>query len=363
MGSIYLRGRVWWSQVYVNGVPVRESCRTRDRGEAKRVLAEREAQVAHGQLPVRGNTTWADAAEALLAYYRAYGTRNPREAAYRLKHLEQHFQGHRLVDIDSTAVTGYVVQRRAQGAAPATINVELATLRRGLKLAHEQGKLAALPVMRLLKPAAPRAGFLEQSEVEAICRRLPEDLQLVVRIGFTYGWRVSSEVLPLERRQVNLDAGTLRLDPGQTKNDDGRVVYLTPEVNRMLVAQLERVRTLERQMGRVIPWVFPHLGKRLQGERRRGFWKAWRRACILAGLPGKLKHDLRRSAVRHMVNVGINERVAMTITGHRTRTVFDRYHIISPNDLMDAARKLSDKTRKKRDRLKHSGAGGQRQKP
>jgi integrase len=131
----------------------------------------------------------------------------------------------------------------------------------------------------------------------------------------------------------------------------------------MLVAQLERVRTLERQTGRMIPWVFPHLGKRLQGERRRGFWKAWRRACVLAGLPGKLKHDLRRSAVHHMVNVGINERVAMTITGHRTRAVFDRYHIISPNDLMDAARKLSDKTRTKRDKLKHSGAVRQRQKP
>ena len=70
------------------------------------MLAEREAQVANSQRPVRGNTMWADAAEALLAYYRAYGTRNPWEATYRLKHLEQHFHGHKLVDIDSTAVTG-----------------------------------------------------------------------------------------------------------------------------------------------------------------------------------------------------------------------------------------------------------------
>ena len=217
--------------------------------------------------------------------------------------------------------------------------------------------------MRLLKPAAPRSGFIKHSEFEAICLGLPEDLQVVVRVGFTYGWRVSSEVLPLWRRQVDLDAGTLRLDSGQPKNDDGRIVYLTPKIKRMLVAQLERVRTLERQTGRVIPWVFPHLGKRLQGERRRGFWKAWRRACVLAGLPGKLKHDLRRGAVRHTVNVGINERVAMTITGHRTRAVFDRYHITSPNDLLDAARKLSDKTTTKRDRLKHSGAVGQSRKP
>jgi site-specific recombinase XerC len=102
-----------------------------------------------------------------MAYYRAYGSRDPREAGLRLKHLDRHFHGQKLLDIDSAVITAYVVRRKAQGAANGTINIELATLRKALKVAQEHGKLGKVPAIKMLKPAAPREGFFERAQFEA----------------------------------------------------------------------------------------------------------------------------------------------------------------------------------------------------
>ncbi len=161
------------------------------------------------------------------------------------------------------------------------------------------------------------------------------------------------------------------LSPALGRGTDGRLVYLTPELAELLRVQEERVRALEENIGKPIPWIFPHFtGGQLRGERIRDFRKPWRNACLEATLdvealegeardrrraeleealagkdrPGLLKmlrHDFRRTAVRNMVNRGVPERVAMKIAGHKTRSVFDRYHIVSPADLQEASRKLA----------------------
>jgi integrase len=266
----------------------------------------------------------------------------PKWAKVALGALDGMFTGHRLPAITPPLITEYVHRRQAEGAANGTVNRELAVLGRMLRLAYEHSKLARLPVIRKLKESAPREGFFERAEYEAVRRRLKPDLQTAIAIAYRFGWRVQ-EILGLERRHLDLEAGTLRLDPGTTKNDEGRLVYLTPDLVRVLGEQLERIRAVERKTGRIIPFLFPYLtGRRRTGQRRRDFRKAWAKACEKARVPGKLRHDFRRTAVRNLVNAGVPEKVAMTITGHRTRSVFDRYHIVSPADLQAATRRLAE---------------------
>jgi len=92
-------------------------------------------------------------------------------------------------------------------------------------------------------------------------------LQVAVTIAYAYRWRMQSEVLTLQRRQVDLNACALRLEPGTTKNDEGRVVSLTPELVEKLKAQDERVQLLEMNTGRKIPHMFPYLDGEHEGER------------------------------------------------------------------------------------------------
>jgi len=155
--------------------------------------------------------------------------------------------------------------------------------------------------------------------------------------AYLTGWRGRSEVLSLCWSNVDFNAGTVRLEPGTTKNKEGRVIYLFPELRTLLETQREATLAFQRKTGQIIPAVFHNEGRPIVN-----YYKAWHKACREAGLSGKLPHDFRRTAVRTMVRAGIPERVAMQMTGHKTRSVFDRYHIVSDSDLKEAAQRLSN---------------------
>jgi integrase len=129
------------------------------------------------------------------------------------------------------------------------------------------------------------------------------------------------------REQVNLPDGIVRLEPGETKNDDGRTVYMQPDLWKKMKVHMKTWR-----LG--CPYVFHIDGKKIKECRT-----AWDKACTAIGKPDLLFHDLRRSALRKMIRAGIPERVAMLISGHKTRSVFDRYNITSQDDLKEAAQK------------------------
>ena len=128
----------------------------------------------------------------------------------------------------------------------------------------------------------------------------------------------------------------IRLEPGTTKNNRGRLIPLVKEVTEALWQWKQRMLLLYP----ACPSVCHYRGKRLLAIPT----KSWRRACIRVGLKGKIFHDLRRTAVRNMVRAGISERVAMAISGHKTRSVFDRYDIVSEADLIKAGVRMVQMT-------------------
>jgi integrase len=163
----------------------------------------------------------------------------------------------------------------------------------------------------------------------------------IVEFAHITGWRTPSEILPLEWRQVDMKNGEVRLDAGTTKNGEGRVFPFTTALRHIVESQLQVADTLKRQ-GTIARHVFCYTGGAKVGKpiTESGFNKAWRKARVAAACQARIPHDFRRTAVRNLVRAGVPERVAMQLTGHKTRAVFERYNIVSPGDLRDAALRL-----------------------
>jgi integrase len=350
MGSIYKRGKTYWIKYYRNGVAMRESAGSDKEKIAKDLLKEREGAVVRG-VPVTPRTnrvTFDELAADVVNDYRINGKRSLDQLIRNFElHVTPFFGGWKAANITTADVRKYIDHRQAEDAAArsrndrdgrasnATINRELSALTRAFSLGVEAGKLTFAPKVPKLKEQNARKGFFERAQYERLRAHLKAPVRAVVTFLYITGWRVDSEVLPLQWRQVDLKAGTVRLDPGTTKNGEGRVFPMTAELRALLDAQRTYTDAVQREQGIICPNVFHRHGKPIKA-----FRVSWLRACKDAGCLGMIRHDFRRTAVRNLVRAGIPERVAMTMTGHKTRVVFERYNIVSEGDLAEAARKL-----------------------
>jgi len=330
MGSIYKRGKVCWIKYYRNGKPYRESTKSTKEADAKRLLKKREGEISQGKLPgiYFDRVRFDELAEDFLRDYRLNQKKSLVRAERSVNHLKEIFEGVRITNITTPRINAYIEERLEVGASNATINRELSALKRMLNLGVKQTppKVDRVPYIPMLKENNTRKGFFEHGEFLALRDALPDYLKPVVIFGYNFGWRMS-EILGLTWDKVDLRNGIVRIETGETKNDQARTVYLDDELKEMF-------KGLFTQRRLDIPNVFLR-----DGQPIKGFRKAWLKACKDAKLKGKLFHDLRRTAVRNMVRAGTPERVAMMISGHKTRSVFDRYNIVSDGDLKEATRK------------------------
>ncbi|MCH8269180.1 MAG: site-specific integrase [Acidobacteria bacterium] len=269
--------------------------------------------------------------------YQVNGRKSNKRAEVALRSLRGFFGFSRAVDITTDRITRYIRQRQEAGIQPATIRYDLSILKRAFTLALQAEKLDRKPYIPSIEVRNVRTGFFSEDEVRAAVSHLPEHLQSVVRFLFLTGWR-RTETLTLQWQQIDWDSRTIRLEPGTTKNDEGRVYPFAqyPDLENILRFQRERTVLLQQATAQIIPWVFHKDGKRI-----RDFRKAWDNACEAAGLQGRWVHDFRRSCVRRMERKGVPRSWAMKLTGHKTESIYRRYAIVSESDLSEGVAKLA----------------------
>jgi integrase len=325
----------FYGQWYINGKQIRVSLKTNIKEEAKRELRRLMGESERGGAPenLKRKVRYGNLRQALLDDYTARGNKSlqtladGKETIWGLGALDKFFgyseqtAGQPVSSITVDTIRKFVRERQEDKIGNAAINRSLALLRRMLNIARIDGKIQYMPPVRLLKEPPARKGFVVRAQFEELLSKLPVHLRPLVTFLYYCGVRVG-EAVQIEWKQVDLSGALIRLEVEQTKTSEARVVPL-PDV---LVDVLKRVNKKEGL-------VFSDKGLR----------DDWTKATKTANLKGLLVHDLRRSAIRNLIAAGVPEKVAMSISGHKTRSVFDRYHIADERDVVNAMNQLQNK--------------------
>ena len=365
-GSIYRRtwknkngeiveGKTWWIKYYKRGRAFQERTKFTNKADAQKLLNQRLHEIDRDGKPgVHFDRFRFEALVRLFVIDRRNerGTKSVKEAKKRIKPLRKVFGGKRITNITTSTVNSYISRRKREGLSNATINRELAALKRMLNLGagHTPPK-----VNRNLIPAIPKLmennvkqGFIDSEGYVKLLELLPAYMRPPVMFAYHTGWR-KEEILGLVWGRVDLKEGAIRLNPDENKARKLRLLYLKPSLVDLLKKQ-----NFRRVSG--CDYVFHNSGRKIKDLRF-----AWNKACRDAGLgygykegkksrkweekgfkPGPTIHDFRRTAVRNMTRAGIPRKVAMTRTGHKTESIYERYNIVEEADLKNAAQRMEE---------------------
>jgi integrase len=345
------RTKTWYLQFYVNGKRFRESSRTEDKREAQKKLTARLAAIGTGRTvgEVKG-VRYEAVRDAWLAYPRknrklktAYTKSDGTKTASGLLHLDRFFAGWKIADLNEAAIDRFIQSRRDAGAKDATIRRNLTILRAMLNYAHEDRRFALANVPsfkhRMPNDSEPRKGFVDATDFAKIVGQLPKNCRPLAIFQFRTGCRTGA-ALKITWDNVSRDCDEIELPAEITKTGEPLTL---PLVGDGLKDVAEYLRKQTRKPGRCI-FEIGEDGAKSGG--REAYRYHWNKACDRLGFgryqsktrryTGLRPHDLRRSAIKNLIRAGVPRNVAMNISGHKTESVFNRYHIVETSEISEA---------------------------
>jgi integrase len=333
-GSIYRSGKVWYGNYAAGGRRIRVSLGTEDEKLARRKLQRLRRQADRGELllPEVRRVTVSELLNDLLTHLEVRRAASRGKVASHVKELRKTFGAWHAHQLETAAVERYQKARLAAGRAPATVNRECEALRQAFNLAARRtpAKVRAVPHIPLLKVENARQGFLSSTDVKKLLAGLVDpDVRDFVEWFWWTGMR-PNEIRQLTWEMYDRETAALTLAPHAEKARKGRVI---PVVGPL--AEIMKRRLARRALGCEL--IFHRTSKGKYRVPVKDFRLQWKAALKKAGLSKKLlPYDLRRTALRNMIRSGVDFTVAMKISGHRTRATFDRYNIVSQDDLESA---------------------------
>jgi integrase len=332
--ALYQRGATWWYSFTVDGQRIQESAHTNNKRLAKTRMEAHSTNLRNGLVGLHPKleTEQRPVSRLLDALEEDWRQDGKLSAPNRsnLKRARQAF-GHYVVDeLAADDVKHYITQRLHDGAQSASVNRVTQILGRAYRLAELDP-----PRIKHLKEDNRRKGFLARGDFDRLQQQLPADLRDFALFGYLTGMRKSE--IASQRWKFEHEKGIIELQHEDAKTDEARKIVMSGE----LAALLERRRTARSYVNTHGVAAFSEFIFHRGGEPVREFRKSWASACKAAGLPGTLFHDFRRSAIRNLIRARVPEKVCMDISGHRTRSVFDRYNISDTTDIENAFEKLA----------------------
>lgn len=350
LGTLTLRGKTFLFRLKVNGKEFSETIQKDDLEKAKeerdKILRRlRENAPAINEPPV----TVSEILDDYVDHLDARGKKATKGIEQIINaNIRPFFKDRLAASVSTQDGKNYRSHRTTvDEAKDSTVNNELKYFLAALRLARRctPPKITLVPYFTMVKVDNIRKGFLEIVDYHKLLACLPDSLKSFLVLAYHSGCR-KSELTNLKWSQVDRELRIIRLDPGTTKNDEGRNLPFYGDMEECLNRQLEIRKAECPDCEYVLFWHKEDadgVAMRQAGNKLESFVKSWDRARKLAGLPDILAHDMRRSAVRNMTqHCGLPEARAMKISGHKTRAVFDRYNIVSLTDIQDAGKKLDD---------------------